>query len=196
MSLFVSPPQKFPELKFKYVEEDQPEDFFIPYVWSLVFNSGVGLYWNSQGVELFSMDSAWERDRKPGECVRVCMSCYWQFKQGWGKRVGLGKCDRSLKVRYEIRTRTSSASWLPGSLPRYRTPGLPLSTASPLVDDEALRARQSKHCFVTGQRVTWVRLHWILGIWEWYISAVKHAIARLLLLLFFLNLILFFGPWL
>uniref|UniRef100_A0A8B9HT93 Dymeclin n=1 Tax=Astyanax mexicanus TaxID=7994 RepID=A0A8B9HT93_ASTMX len=48
---------KFPELKFKYVEEDQPEDFFIPYVWSLVFNSGVGLYWNSQGIELFSMDS-------------------------------------------------------------------------------------------------------------------------------------------
>ncbi|CAH1163331.1 unnamed protein product [Phaedon cochleariae] len=27
---------KFPELKFKYVEEDQPEDFFIPYVWALV----------------------------------------------------------------------------------------------------------------------------------------------------------------
>ncbi|GAA6083943.1 dymeclin isoform X1 [Tachysurus ichikawai] len=49
---------KFPELKFKYVEEDQPEDFFIPYVWSLVFNSAVGLYWNSQGIELFSMDSA------------------------------------------------------------------------------------------------------------------------------------------
>ncbi|XP_062867102.1 dymeclin [Trichomycterus rosablanca] len=50
--------KKFPELKFKYVEEDQPEDFFIPYAWSLVFNSGVGLHWNSQGVELFSMDSA------------------------------------------------------------------------------------------------------------------------------------------
>ncbi|CAL8279136.1 unnamed protein product [Merluccius merluccius] len=49
--------KKFPELKFKYVEEDQPEDFFIPYVWSLVFNSGVGLYWSPQGVELFSMDS-------------------------------------------------------------------------------------------------------------------------------------------
>ncbi|RXN34197.1 dymeclin isoform X1 [Labeo rohita] len=48
---------KFPELKFKYVEEEQPEDFFIPYVWSLVFNSGVGLYWNSQGIELFGMDS-------------------------------------------------------------------------------------------------------------------------------------------
>uniref|UniRef100_A0A672RYE3 Dymeclin n=1 Tax=Sinocyclocheilus grahami TaxID=75366 RepID=A0A672RYE3_SINGR len=49
--------KKFPELKFKYVEEEQPEDFFIPYVWSLVFNSGVGLHWNSQGIELFSMDS-------------------------------------------------------------------------------------------------------------------------------------------
>lgn len=49
--------QKFPELKFKYVEEDQPEDFFIPYVWSLVFNSGVGLHWSPHGIELFSMDS-------------------------------------------------------------------------------------------------------------------------------------------
>ncbi|XP_060534905.1 dymeclin isoform X2 [Cylas formicarius] len=27
---------KFPDLKFKYVEEDQPEEFFIPYVWELV----------------------------------------------------------------------------------------------------------------------------------------------------------------
>lgn len=50
--------QKFPELKFKYVEEDQPEDFFIPYVWSLVFNSGVGLHWSPHGIELFSMDSS------------------------------------------------------------------------------------------------------------------------------------------
>ncbi|XP_019909011.1 dymeclin isoform X2 [Esox lucius] len=49
--------KKFPELKFKYVEEDQPEDFFIPYVWSLVFNSGVGLHWSPTGIELFSMDS-------------------------------------------------------------------------------------------------------------------------------------------
>lgn len=49
--------QKFPELKFKYVEEDQPEDFFIPYVWSLVFNSAVGLHWSPHGIELFSMDS-------------------------------------------------------------------------------------------------------------------------------------------
>uniref|UniRef100_H3DN48 Dymeclin n=1 Tax=Tetraodon nigroviridis TaxID=99883 RepID=H3DN48_TETNG len=48
--------KKFPELKFKYVE-DQPEDFFIPYVWSLVFHSGVGLHWSPHGIELFSMDS-------------------------------------------------------------------------------------------------------------------------------------------
>ncbi|XP_038826262.1 dymeclin-like [Salvelinus namaycush] len=49
--------QTFPELKFRYVEEDQPEDFFIPYVWSLVFNSGVGLNWSPTGIELFGMDS-------------------------------------------------------------------------------------------------------------------------------------------
>ncbi|KAK6322826.1 dymeclin [Coregonus clupeaformis] len=49
--------KKFPELKFKYVEEDQPEDFFIPYVWSLVFNSGVGLHWSPTNIQLFSMDS-------------------------------------------------------------------------------------------------------------------------------------------
>ena len=28
--------KKFPELKFRYVEEDQPEEFFIPYVWSMI----------------------------------------------------------------------------------------------------------------------------------------------------------------
>ncbi|KAL3286906.1 hypothetical protein HHI36_001392 [Cryptolaemus montrouzieri] len=27
---------RFPELKFKYVEEESPEEFFIPYVWELV----------------------------------------------------------------------------------------------------------------------------------------------------------------
>lgn len=49
--------QKFPELKFKYVEEEQPEEFFIPYVWSLVYNSAVGLYWSPQDIQLFTMDS-------------------------------------------------------------------------------------------------------------------------------------------
>lgn len=49
--------RKFPELKFKYVEEEQPEEFFIPYVWSLVYNSCVGLYWNPRDIQLFTMDS-------------------------------------------------------------------------------------------------------------------------------------------
>jgi len=45
-------PQKFPELKFKYVEEEQPEEFFIPYVWSLVYKSST-LYWNPDHIQLF-----------------------------------------------------------------------------------------------------------------------------------------------
>jgi len=42
---------KLPDLKFKYVEEEKPEDFFIPYVWSLAQNQ---LYWNPQHIKLFS----------------------------------------------------------------------------------------------------------------------------------------------
>uniref|UniRef100_U3K2U1 Dymeclin n=1 Tax=Ficedula albicollis TaxID=59894 RepID=U3K2U1_FICAL len=49
--------RKFPELKFKYVEEEQPEEFFIPYVWSLVYSSAVALYWNPRDIQLFTMDS-------------------------------------------------------------------------------------------------------------------------------------------
>ncbi|XP_077993029.1 dymeclin-like [Glandiceps talaboti] len=48
--------KKFPELKFKYVEEDQPEEFFIPYVWSLVYHSS-NLYWNGDKIELFSINT-------------------------------------------------------------------------------------------------------------------------------------------
>ena len=42
---------KLPDLKFKYVEEDKPEDFFIPYVWSLAQNK---MYWNPQHIKLYS----------------------------------------------------------------------------------------------------------------------------------------------
>jgi len=42
---------KLPDLKFKYVEEDKPEDFFIPYVWSLAQNK---MYWNPQHIKLLS----------------------------------------------------------------------------------------------------------------------------------------------
>ncbi|XP_072920169.1 dymeclin isoform X4 [Hemitrygon akajei] len=49
--------KKFPELKFKYVEEEQPEEFFVPYIWSLAYNSTAELYWDPQQVQLFTMDS-------------------------------------------------------------------------------------------------------------------------------------------
>ncbi|KAJ8927015.1 hypothetical protein NQ314_020578 [Rhamnusium bicolor] len=44
---------KFPDLKFKYVEEDQPEDFFIPYVWALVSQQSV-LHWTSDSSPILS----------------------------------------------------------------------------------------------------------------------------------------------
>ena len=42
--------QVFPELRFRYVEEDQPEEFFIPYVWTLVFKS-LGLHWDNSKIQ-------------------------------------------------------------------------------------------------------------------------------------------------
>ncbi|CAG2119185.1 unnamed protein product, partial [Medioppia subpectinata] len=45
--------KKFPELRFRYVEDEQPEEFFIPYIWSLVFRSS-HIYWNSQNILLFN----------------------------------------------------------------------------------------------------------------------------------------------
>ncbi|CAG0881772.1 unnamed protein product [Cyprideis torosa] len=44
--------KKFPELKFKYVEEENPEDFFVPYVWTQVFEAS-GIYWNAANITLF-----------------------------------------------------------------------------------------------------------------------------------------------
>nr|XP_050856638.1 dymeclin isoform X1 [Vespula vulgaris] len=43
--------RKFPELKFKYVEEEQPEEFFIPYVWSIVCQ-GALLHWSAENIKL------------------------------------------------------------------------------------------------------------------------------------------------
>ncbi|CAL7933911.1 unnamed protein product [Xylocopa violacea] len=48
--------RKFPELKFKYVEEEQPEEFFIPYVWSVVCQSAL-LHWSAENIKLFSPHS-------------------------------------------------------------------------------------------------------------------------------------------
>ena len=46
--------QKFPELRFRYVEEDQPEEFFVPYVWSLIYHHS-RLYFNSSRVQLLNI---------------------------------------------------------------------------------------------------------------------------------------------
>ena len=46
---------KYPELKFRYIEEESPEEFFVPYVWSLVFNKS-GIFWNPGCVQLFSLE--------------------------------------------------------------------------------------------------------------------------------------------
>lgn len=42
---------KFPDLKFKYVEEEQPEEFFIPYVWELVNQQSV-LNWSNSSFNV------------------------------------------------------------------------------------------------------------------------------------------------
>ncbi|CAK1593414.1 unnamed protein product [Parnassius mnemosyne] len=39
--------RKFPDLKFRYVEEERPEEFFTPYVWGLISSCG-GVYWASE----------------------------------------------------------------------------------------------------------------------------------------------------
>ncbi|XP_060076610.1 dymeclin-like [Ylistrum balloti] len=49
--------RKFPDLKFKYVEEESPEEFFIPYIWSLVYHSS-NMYFNASRIVLFSLTSS------------------------------------------------------------------------------------------------------------------------------------------
>lgn len=44
---------KFPDLKFKYVEEEQPEEFFIPYVWALVGQQST-LHWSKETSQLLN----------------------------------------------------------------------------------------------------------------------------------------------
>eukprot|EP00884_Botryococcus_braunii_P022736 jgi/Botrbrau1/9146/Bobra.160_3s0019.1 len=58
--------KQFPELRFTYEEEASPEDFFVPYVWTLVVTH-CGLPWNPQHIALFSpgpvdLDSASSAD--------------------------------------------------------------------------------------------------------------------------------------
>ncbi|CAH8428962.1 unnamed protein product [Schistosoma rodhaini] len=48
--------KKFPDLKFKYVEEESPDEFFIPYVWSVVRRQS-GIHFKSESLLLFSAAS-------------------------------------------------------------------------------------------------------------------------------------------
>ncbi|VDD96653.1 unnamed protein product [Enterobius vermicularis] len=45
--------KKFPELKFKYVEDDNTVDFFVPYVWRLAFQYST-IYWDPCRIKLFN----------------------------------------------------------------------------------------------------------------------------------------------
>lgn len=45
--------KKFPELKFKYVEDENTADFFIPYVWRIIHDS-CGVYFHPEAVKLFN----------------------------------------------------------------------------------------------------------------------------------------------
>uniref|UniRef100_A0A1L8DAT7 Dymeclin n=1 Tax=Nyssomyia neivai TaxID=330878 RepID=A0A1L8DAT7_9DIPT len=42
--------RKFPDLKFKYVEENEPQEFFIPYVWTLVSKCGC-IHFSSESMK-------------------------------------------------------------------------------------------------------------------------------------------------
>eukprot|EP01136_Pigoraptor_vietnamica_P001775 Opistho-1_new@28841 len=45
--------KRFPELKFKYEEEESPDDFFVPHVWSQVHAAG-WYGWSAEKIQLFA----------------------------------------------------------------------------------------------------------------------------------------------
>ena len=45
--------QRTPDLHFTYEEEAAAEDFFVPYIWTLVVSS-TSLPWNSRSISLFA----------------------------------------------------------------------------------------------------------------------------------------------
>lgn len=56
----------FTELRFTYEEELHPEEFFVPYVWTLVVAHG-GIPWNPDAITLFSLN--------PTTQVRIGSGC-------------------------------------------------------------------------------------------------------------------------
>ena len=44
--------QEFPKLRFKYEEQEHPEEFFTPYIWTLVYRNAK-IHWNADQIQLF-----------------------------------------------------------------------------------------------------------------------------------------------
>ncbi|KAL7080052.1 hypothetical protein ACQ4LE_000580 [Meloidogyne hapla] len=45
--------KKFPDLRFKYIEDDNTVDFFVPYIWRLIYESA-GIYFDPIAIQLFN----------------------------------------------------------------------------------------------------------------------------------------------
>ncbi|KRZ52014.1 Dymeclin [Trichinella nativa] len=50
--------KKFPDLKFKYVEDQNTEEFFVPYIWNIIYNKG-GLYFDEVNETLTYVYQMW-----------------------------------------------------------------------------------------------------------------------------------------
>ena len=38
--------RKFPVMKYRYEEDDEPDEFFVPYCWSIIYNSAPHIGWD------------------------------------------------------------------------------------------------------------------------------------------------------
>lgn len=45
--------KKFPELKFKYVEDENTAEFFVPYIWRLIASYS-GIYYKNSSIQLYN----------------------------------------------------------------------------------------------------------------------------------------------
>lgn len=53
MNFSVQRLKKLPNLKFRYVEEEHPEEFFLPYCWTLVYGAST-IHWNAEKICIFN----------------------------------------------------------------------------------------------------------------------------------------------
>lgn len=63
----------FPELRFTYEEEASPEEFFVPYVWSLVVAQG-GIPFNLTAITLFTPTVVPAEEPTPGPSPQATLS--------------------------------------------------------------------------------------------------------------------------